>query len=70
MNCTWVYSLIGDPLASEHGIPYIQLICPGYSNLRMRAEAEAEAHREYFANYPGHPVVQARWDCVETSEGQ
>ena len=59
----WVYFLIGDPLAHEHGTPYIQVEASqmAHDNPSLRDRVERQAHRDYDYNYPGHPVCDGGW---------
>jgi len=69
MVSIWVYFLLGDPLAGEHGTPYVQHTASEivHSRPELRERLEARTHEEFDHNYPGHYVCDGGW-CKQQVE--
>lgn len=67
MATVWTYQLIGDPLASDHGTPYIEVSCTPkqHDDARLQAWVEDVAHMAFGRDFPGHVVADSGWYCTE-----
>ena len=65
----WVFFLMGDPLAHEHGIPYVQHTAPEpvHATAWRREDFEQECRAEFEGKYPGHVVCDSGW-CKQKVE--
>jgi hypothetical protein len=59
----WVFFLLGDPLSSDHGTPYVQFEASQswHDDANRRELIEHRCHEIYDATYPGHPVCDSGW---------
>lgn len=59
----WVFFLLGDPFASEHGTPYVQRTASSivHDMEPARELVEETAHQEFSRRYPGHVVTDSGW---------
>lgn len=65
----WVYFLLGDPMASEHGTPYVQVEAPAivHDSQPMREKLEDRCRRRFEADFPGHVVRDWGWRKQEVT---
>lgn len=59
----WVFFMLGDPFASEHGTPYVQRTASRivHDLEPARELVEESAHQEFERRYPGHVVTDSGW---------
>lgn len=59
----WVFFIVGDPFASEHGTPYIQMTAPASVHASQDASAlvEETCRSKFERRYPGHVVCDSGW---------
>lgn len=57
----WVFFLLGDPLAEDHGTPYVQATASAWEHDRCPAEVEHWAYKQFHERYPGHAICDSGW---------
>ena len=59
----WVFFIVGDPLASDHGIPYVQQTVPASVHASHDASylVEETCRSKFERLYPGHHVCDSGW---------
>lgn len=59
----WVFFMLGDPFATEHGTPYVQRTASSivHDMEPARELVEETAHQEFASRYPGHVVTDSGW---------
>lgn len=57
----WVFCLLGEPLAGEHGTPYVQHTASPFEHDYAPEQVEAETLDEFHLKYPGHFAIDGGW---------
>jgi hypothetical protein len=55
----WVFALLGEPVAAEHGTPYVQVTASALDHDRgtIREQIEARAWEKFHHDFPGVTVM-------------
>lgn len=58
MLTIWVFALMGQPLAGDHGTPYVQVTASdtAHSTPRMREAIEKECRTKFVHDFPGRAI--------------
>lgn len=57
----WVFFLLGEPLAGEHGTPYVQQTASPFEHDYAPEQVEADVLQAFHNTYPGHVAVDGGW---------
>jgi hypothetical protein len=60
----WVFTLLGEPIAQQHGTPYVQVTASSLDHDRgsIREQIEARAWERFHHDFPGVTVmVEEGW---------